>query len=116
MSRTKEDLLSCFGFEPYAEEFYIPLDFDETMFDYKDVHGVDISFRNCQTYQEYFDWYQSKYPDYGEHLWDMLAKNMMGIKVSRQEAREGYRRWEKEKKIEEGKMKKIYQDVQVQFK
>jgi hypothetical protein len=110
------DILSDFGFQPYSEEFYIPLEFDESMFDYKDGQGVDISFLRCESYEDYFNWYAIKYPDYGENLWEMLAKNMLGIKVSRQEARDGVRKWSKEMKVEAGKMKVEYKDVELQFK
>ena len=111
-----DDLLSQFGFQPYSQEFYIPLEFEDSMFDYMDGQGVDISFKKCQTYDDYFEWYGKKYPDYGEDIWKMLSLNMVGIKPTKKDAADGVRKWVKDVKTEELKMHKIYKDVEIEFK
>ena len=111
-----DDFLSQFGFEPYSEEFYIPLEFDDKMFDYMDSQGVDISFKNCESYDDYLMWYSKRYPDYGEDIWKMLSLNMVGIKPTKQGAREGVRKWAKSVKADESRMIKIYKEVEIDFK
>jgi hypothetical protein len=69
-----------------SEELGHNFELDVSQFNYQNLDGIDFTYLECETWDDYYNYYQNKHPDYGKDLWKGLADYDFK-KLSRQEIR-----------------------------